>query len=246
MGSLVMASRSESDFIELLDDDSDDDVIEVSSDDDDVGGGADPHTRATLILTFNHSGKQVSLYLGPLPKDPFDKYNHILSLTMARDEEAEMTAALLATTGTGGSGSASGGGGGGGGGSSKYSYLHRSINDTPEAASQMAKEFDICVSYLNDAVENGGKILVHCRKGISRSSTIMTAYLMVLWRTHPQWVPWVPQNIDSGKVLFHATLDFLKGKRSIVHPNKGFRRILKAWANTQIKQRALARQGGRK
>lgn len=235
-----MASRSE--VIELLDD-SDDEVIEVSSDDGDVddaydGGGAgggefaDPRTRATLILTLNHNRTPVSLYLGPLPKDPFDKYNHILSLTKSRDEEAEMTAALLATTGAGGAA----------GGTSKFSYLHRSINDTPEAAAQMAKELDICVSYLNDAVEKGGKILVHCRKGISRSSTIMAAFLMYLWRAHGSWVPLIPHNIDSGKMLFHATLDFLKGKRSVVHPNKGFRRVLKLFAEAQI----LARHGGRK
>lgn len=46
---------------------------------------------------------------------------------------------------------------------------------------------------------------MHCQKGVSRSATIVIAYL-----------------IKKFKVTYKDALDFVKKKRSVVKPNEGF------------------------
>jgi len=50
-----------------------------------------------------------------------------------------------------------------------------------------------------------GKVLVHCYAGISRSATIILAYLMVNERMH-----------------LHLAIKLLRDKHSISKPNQGF------------------------
>jgi len=39
--------------------------------------------------------------------------------------------------------------------------------------------FDQAADYINRALQQGGKVLVHCREGISRSATVVLAFLMI-------------------------------------------------------------------
>ena len=48
-------------------------------------------------------------------------------------------------------------------------------------------------------------MLVHCQQGVSRSASIVIAFL-----------------IKKFKVCYKDALDFVKKKRSIVNPNEGF------------------------
>lgn len=66
------------------------------------------------------------------------------------------------------------------------------------------------INFINLALENpSNRVLVHCNLGISRSTTLILAYLMK---------------------TFHATLfeafKFLRHRRPIVCPNNGFLRQL--------------------
>jgi hypothetical protein len=35
-----------------------------------------------------------------------------------------------------------------------------------------------CIEFMENCRTNGGKVLIHCEKGVSRSSTLVIAYLM--------------------------------------------------------------------
>lgn len=68
----------------------------------------------------------------------------------------------------------------------------------------------IC-DFIQGCRDAGSSVLVHCDKGVSRSATAMTAYLM---RAH-QWSP-------------STTLAFVGGKRRI-RPNDNFKEQLEVW-----------------
>ncbi|XP_064601172.1 dual specificity protein phosphatase 3-like [Liolophura sinensis] len=44
---------------------------------------------------------------------------------------------------------------------------------------QLAPFFEEAAEFISDAVKSGGQVLVHCRQGISRSATLVLAYLML-------------------------------------------------------------------
>lgn len=69
--------------------------------------------------------------------------------------------------------------------------------------------FEYTNKFIEDALNSGGKILVHCAAGISRSPTILAWYLMS----------------KTGKSSYEV-IAYLKSKRSIVNPNAGFKNIL--------------------
>ena len=57
--------------------------------------------------------------------------------------------------------------------------------------------------------ESGGKVLIHCRAGISRSATICIAYLMY-----------------AGQLTVDEAHDYLKYRRPLISPNLNFMRQL--------------------
>ncbi|XP_076370755.1 dual specificity protein phosphatase 3-like [Tachypleus tridentatus] len=56
-------------------------------------------------------------------------------------------------------------------------YLGFRMLDIPEAP--ISSCFDEAVNFIDSALKNGGKVLIHCLVGISRSSTIAIAYIMI-------------------------------------------------------------------
>src|SRR5271166_194047 len=79
-----------------------------------------------------------------------------------------------------------------------------------------ADKFAACMAFLSFASENGGRILVHCAAGISRSPVIVASFLH-----------------HSRKMEFNAALDYVISKRSIVNPAVAIinsaRKLLGAW-----------------
>ncbi len=78
--------------------------------------------------------------------------------------------------------------------------------------------FEDCLSqniipYIKECIEfieNSNKILIHCSCGISRSPTIVIAYL--IWKTHSS---------------FNQVLNFVQSRRSSIEPSIGFKKQLK-------------------
>ena len=71
----------------------------------------------------------------------------------------------------------------------------------------ISKHFNDCIQFIRTALEMGGRVLVHCFAGVSRSATCGIAYLM---RDHG-WT-------------FLDGLNFVRRRRPIVFPNFGFQR----------------------
>lgn len=68
--------------------------------------------------------------------------------------------------------------------------------------------------FIDKNRQAGNNVLVHCRAGISRSSTIVIAYL-----------------IQKDRLSFEDALQLVRSSRPIVMPNKGFVKQLKKLAS---------------
>eukprot|EP01098_Paradermamoeba_levis_P015499 TRINITY_DN7922_c0_g1_i1.p1 TRINITY_DN7922_c0_g1~~TRINITY_DN7922_c0_g1_i1.p1 ORF type:complete len:155 (-),score=19.66 TRINITY_DN7922_c0_g1_i1:72-536(-) len=76
------------------------------------------------------------------------------------------------------------------------------------------QHFDPCHDFIDKAHAEGGVVLVHCAAGISRSCSIVCAYLM-----------------KSKKLRFQEALEKVKKARPIVCPNYGFQAQLLQYEN---------------
>ena len=84
-----------------------------------------------------------------------------------------------------------------------FKYLNLDILDSEKV--NIKQYFEQTNKFIGDAIKNNGSVLVHCHAGISRSSTILMAYIM-----------------NSQKMGVDKVLDLLKSKRDKVNPNAGF------------------------
>src|SRR5437870_10377941 len=101
----------------------------------------------------------------------------------------------------------------------QFTYKNVSICD--DESSDIYQYFDDCIQFIDDAIEKGGKVLVHCMCGISRSATIVAAYL-----------------IDKCHYSDEEAINIIKEYRDCINPNPGFRRQLKLYAN-YIKDKSI-------
>jgi dual specificity phosphatase 12 len=65
--------------------------------------------------------------------------------------------------------------------------------------------FDETNEFIQETYKAGGKILIHCQAGVSRSVTVLAACLM-----------------KSKKIKRDEALEIIKRKRSSIAPNDGF------------------------
>ena len=77
------------------------------------------------------------------------------------------------------------------------------VEDHPDE--DISLYFSRCFQFLDNVYDSGGVALVHCMAGISRSSTIVIAYLMYKFR------------MTLNRSIFHVN-DCKRG----IHPNEGF------------------------
>ena len=89
-------------------------------------------------------------------------------------------------------------------------YLTLNIRDN--VSENIESLFFKCINYINKVKENNGRVLIHCYKGVSRSVSIVIAYLIYLYR----WT-------------YDEAFDFVQSKRSIANPNIGFYLQLKTF-----------------
>lgn len=77
------------------------------------------------------------------------------------------------------------------------------IEDTRE--SNLYPYFKDAITLIEDVLTNGGRILVHCMGGISRSPTVVVAYIM--WRL---------------KLRLTAAIEYVRDRRDCINPNWAF------------------------
>jgi len=88
-------------------------------------------------------------------------------------------------------------------GPSFVKHLKFDIEDSKKA--QINKIFRECFDFINTAVDNNANILIHCVSGISRSVTIVIAYLM-----------------RKNNWSYKYAQGYVKNIRSCAKPNTGF------------------------
>ncbi|CDW78924.1 protein-tyrosine phosphatase [Stylonychia lemnae] len=90
---------------------------------------------------------------------------------------------------------------------SSFTYKVVKVLDLP--STNLKQRFMPCIQFIQDAVSKNGKVFVHCYAGVSRSATIVIAYLM----------------LEHG-LSFSAAIKLVKSKRPFINPNDGFRKQL--------------------
>lgn len=91
-----------------------------------------------------------------------------------------------------------------------FQYLRISIND--DELSDIKQHFEKAFEFIDNCINNNGKILIHCAAGISRSSTITCSYLM-----------------KKNKITYKESLEIVRKGRKISTPNSGFEKQLLIW-----------------
>lgn len=81
--------------------------------------------------------------------------------------------------------------------------------------SQINKYFDECSDFMDDAVNKNGKVLVHCKCGVSRSTTLIAAYL-----------------IKKKNYSTNGAIEAIKKSRNCIQANDGFVQQLKDYAQS--------------
>ena len=99
-------------------------------------------------------------------------------------------------------------------------YCHIKLVDTPQT--DIIPFLEKAVDFIELARKNKKKILIHCKLGISRSPSILIAYLVKY------------MNFTTMKAL-----DFIKSKRKQIQPNPGFLVQLSAYERKISKNRVL-------
>ncbi|CBY39782.1 unnamed protein product [Oikopleura dioica] len=80
-----------------------------------------------------------------------------------------------------------------------------SVNYKDSPSEPIKNAFDTITRVINEELKIGGSVLVHCNMGISRSTSVILAFLMK-YRAMP----------------LKAAFDLVREKRSCVNPNIGF------------------------
>ncbi|XP_013149480.1 PREDICTED: dual specificity phosphatase DUPD1-like isoform X2 [Papilio polytes] len=85
-------------------------------------------------------------------------------------------------------------------------YKGFQLMDLP--TTDISKYFHIAANFIDEGISRGGKVLVHCLMGVSRSATCALAFLMI-----------------KRGMSFTEALALVRSRRDI-HPNDGFLRQL--------------------
>ncbi|XP_052770965.1 dual specificity protein phosphatase 4-like [Mya arenaria] len=84
-------------------------------------------------------------------------------------------------------------------------FRYKSIPIRDNSTENISTWFNETLQYIEDTRREGGKVLVHCKAGVSRSATICIAYLMV-----------------HSSLSLDKAFDFVQARRTIIAPNMNF------------------------
>jgi protein-tyrosine phosphatase len=86
------------------------------------------------------------------------------------------------------------------------------IDILDSSSSDLKPHLESACNFIDKALRSGKNVLVHCQQGISRSPSIVIAYL-----------------IRNHGMSFDAAYSHVKRKRACMKPNAGFVRCLQEW-----------------
>lgn len=95
-----------------------------------------------------------------------------------------------------------------------FVYKSEALYDEPTF--DVTPYLDSSADYINDTLKNDGKMLVHCNAGISRSSTLILAYLM----------KWRKLSLDDGLIMVREVRPFARPNARFMMKLKEFETIL--------------------
>ena len=105
-------------------------------------------------------------------------------------------------------------------------FTYKKVGLADSLQTNLGTYFEEAVAYVRGAFEAGGKVLVHCAAGVSRSASLVVAYVM----QEKQW----------GMA---QALSWVREKRPIIAPNPAFMRQLGDWEETVTGRRKQLRCG---
>lgn len=92
----------------------------------------------------------------------------------------------------------------------RFTYKHVEIDDLH--TENVMEHFESCIEFIDQARQAQSNVLVHCRAGVSRSASVVIAYVM-----------------QAEKMGWEAALNYVRERRPVVCPNVGFRTQLQTW-----------------
>ncbi|XP_074658986.1 dual specificity protein phosphatase 19-like [Tubulanus polymorphus] len=92
----------------------------------------------------------------------------------------------------------------------KFTYKRIPILDLPNT--NISEHFVDAIQFIDKARSKGGSVLVHCNAGVSRSATIVIAYLMKIER-----------------LSYDDAYDLARSARECIRPNDGFVQQLRTY-----------------
>ncbi|KAJ7474978.1 protein-tyrosine phosphatase-like protein [Mycena latifolia] len=94
-------------------------------------------------------------------------------------------------------------------------FVAYSIDIRDKESVDLRPHLEAACVYIERALRRGEGVLVHCQQGVSRSPSIVIAYL-----------------IRNHAMSYDAALAFVKRKRACAKPNPGFARALIEWEHS--------------
>ena len=88
---------------------------------------------------------------------------------------------------------------------SHNSFVYRKYPLDDSSSQNIEQYFEDSYNFIDHALNNEGRVFVHCYAGISRSATILTSYLAKKYNISPE-----------------SALLYIKSIRDVVSPNPGF------------------------
>ena len=108
----------------------------------------------------------------------------------------------------------------------KYKYKIIREYDVPSA--NLKQHWAACHQFMEQAIESGGVVLVHCYAGVSRSSSTVISYLM-----------------RKYGLSLQTAIEHTRSCRWFINPNPGFVRQLRSFERELDKKRGGPGQGAR-
>lgn len=91
-------------------------------------------------------------------------------------------------------------------------FIHTVIPLEDHSTEPLIDVLDTTFNFIEEALATGGGIYVHCMAGVSRSASVVVAYIM-----------------KKKQLSVDDAINFVQSKREIINPNPGFLKQLKLY-----------------